>query len=135
LFLAPWADRFGRRAIILLSLVVITLGMLLSAATQNVGQLAALRVVTGIGIGGILASINVITAEYSSTKWRSNAISIQVIGYPLGATIGGSIAAVLIGHYGWRSAFVFGGVASLLMIPVVIWYLPESLDFLVAKRP
>ena len=135
LFLAPWADRFGRRVIILTSLVLITAGMLLSAATQSAGQLAALRVLTGIGIGGMLASINVITSEYSSERWRSTAISIQVIGYPIGATIGGSIAAVLIAQHGWRSAFLFGAIASLLMIPVVIWRLPESLDFLLAKRP
>lgn len=135
LFLAPWADRFGRRAITLLCLVLITAGMLLSASAQDVLQLATLRAITGIGIGGILASINVITSEYSSDKWRSNAISIQVIGYPIGATIGGIIAAFLIARYGWRSAFLFGGVASLLIIPLVFWHLPESLDFLVAKRP
>jgi len=135
LFLAPWADRFGRRTIILLSLAIITIGMLLSAAAQSPGQLAALRVLTGIGIGGILAGINVITGEYSSNKWRSNAISIQVIGYPVGATIGGSVAAVLIAQYGWRSAFLFGAAASLIMIPLVVMRLPESLDFLVARRP
>src|SRR5262249_26350171 len=135
LFLAPWADRFGRRAIILLSLITITLGMFLSAAAQGRWQLAALRVLTGIGIGGILAGITVITGEYASNKWRSNAISIQVIGYPVGATIGGSIAPVLIPRYGWRSAFLFGALASLIMIPVVLARLPESLDFLLAKRP
>jgi MFS family permease len=91
-------------------------------------------VLTGIGIGGILAGINVITGEYSSNKWRSNAISIQVIGYPVGATIGGSVAAVLIAQYGWRSAFLFGAAASLIMIPLVVMRLPESLDFLVARR-
>jgi MFS family permease len=83
----------------------------------------------------MLASINVITAEYSSDKWRSTAISIQVIGYPIGATIGGSIAAVLIAQHGWRSAFLFGAIASLVMIPIVIWRLPESMDFLLAKQP
>ena len=135
LFLAPWADRFGRRAITLTSLILITLGMLLSAATQSAGQLALLRVLTGIGIGGMLASINVITAEYSSDRWRSTAVSIQVIGYPIGATIGGSIAGVLIAQHGWRSAFLFGAIASLVMIPIVIWRLPESMDFLLAKQP
>jgi benzoate transport len=135
LFLAPWADRFGRRAIILFCLILICIGMFLSTLAQGVGQLAAFRVLTGIGIGGMLASLNVITSEYSSKKWRSTAISIQVIGYPIGATIGGSIAAVMIAQYGWRSAFLFGAIASLAMIPLVILRLPESLDFLIAKRP
>lgn len=135
LFLAPWADRFGRRVIILFCLTLITLGMLLSAAAQNMVQLAALRVFTGVGIGGMLASIGVITSEYSSNKWRSTNISLQATGYPVGATIGGSIAAVLIANYGWRAAFLFGAIISALMFPAVLRYLPESMDFLLARRP
>ncbi len=135
LFLAPWADRFGRRPIILFCLVTISLGMLLSAFAQDVLQLAALRAITGIGIGGMLASINVITSEYSSNKWRSAAISLQATGYPVGATIGGTIAGLLLLHYGWRSVFVFGGLVTAVMIPFVLARLPESLDFLTAKRP
>jgi benzoate transport len=135
LFVAPWADRFGRRAVILLCLGVITLGMLGAAFAQDPSQLTVLRVITGIGVGGILASLNVITSEYSSRRWRNTAISLQVTGYPIGATVGGTIAAVLITGYGWRSAFVFGAVASAVMIPVVIRSLPESLDFLLARRP
>jgi benzoate transport len=135
LFVAPWADRFGRRTVTLLCLGVITLGMLASALAQGAAQLAALRVLTGIGIGGILASLNVITSEYSSSRWRSTAISLQVTGYPIGAALGGAIAAFLITSYGWRSAFLFGAIGSGLMIPVVIRSLPESLDFLLARRP
>jgi benzoate transport len=135
LFLAPWADRFGRRSIILTCLALITAGMLLSAASQNMVQLAVLRVITGVGIGGMLASIGVITSEYSSHRWRSTNISVQATGYPIGAFIGGAIAAVLIQSYGWRAAFLFGAVASAIMFPVVIRSLPESLDFLLARRP
>jgi benzoate transport len=135
LFLAPWADRFGRRALILACLGLLTVGMALSALARAPGELAALRVVTGIGIGGILASLNVITSEYSPRRWRHTAISLQVTGYPIGATLGGSLAAVLITRYGWRSAFAFGAAASAVMIPVVVWRLPESIDFLLARRP
>ena len=135
LFIAPWADRFGRRAVILLCLGIVTAGMLLSALAQGPGQLAALRVLTGVGVGGILASLNVITSEYSSRRWRNTAISLQVTGYPIGATIGGAIAAVLITRYGWRSAFLFGAAASAVLVPVVVRSLPESLDFLLARRP
>jgi len=135
LFLAPWADRFGRRPLILFCLVTIALGMLWSALTHGVAEMAASRAVTGIGIGGMLASINVITAEYASDKWRSTCISLQATGYPIGATIGGAIAAFLLMHYGWRSVFLFGALVTAAMIPVVLARLPESLDFLVARRP
>jgi benzoate transport len=135
LLVAPWADRYGRRATILLCLGIVTLGMLFSALAQDVTQLRILRVLTGIGIGGMLASIGVITAEYSSTRYRSRNVSIQATGYPIGAAIGGTIAAVLIELYGWRAAFLFGAIASALMIPVVLRYLPESLDFLLMRQP
>ena len=135
LFVAPWADRFGRRAITLLCLAVITLGMAASAFSASVTQLAALRVMTGVGVGGILASLNVLTSEYSPERWRNTAISLQVTGYPVGATVGGTVAAYLITVHGWRSAFLLGAAASLVMIPVVIHRLPESLDFLLARQP
>lgn len=135
LFVAPLADRLGRQRIILFCLVVISAGMLGSAWTENAVQLGVLRAITGVGIGGMLASVAVITSEYSSDKWRSTAIALQATGYPIGATIGGSIAAVLLGLYGWRSVFVFGGLATAAMIPVILWLLPESVDFLIAKRP
>ena len=135
MFLAPNADRFGRRPIILLCLVTISVGMLASALAQEVTQLAALRAITGVGIGGMLASINVITSEFSSNRWRSTAIALQVTGYPVGATIGGTVAGVLLLHFGWRSVFVFGGLATAAMLPWVWLGLPESLDFLIAKHP
>lgn len=135
LFLAPLADRFGRQPIILLCLVLIALGMGLSSLAQSGNQLAALRALTGVGIGGMLASVGVITAEYASNKWRSTAVALQATGYPIGATIGGSIAAVLLEAHGWRSVFVFGSLATAAMIPLVLWRLPESVDFLASKRP
>lgn len=135
LLLAPLADRFGRQPVILLCLTVIAAGMGLSAMSRSAFELAALRAFTGLGIGGMLASVGVITAEYASNRWRSTAVALQATGYPIGATIGGSIAAVLLQQYGWRSVFVFGALATAAMIPLVLWRLPESVDFLVSRRP
>ncbi|TWF79852.1 benzoate transport [Pseudonocardia hierapolitana] len=135
LFLAPLADRIGRRPMILACLGIASAGMLLSAVSQSAVQLGLLRVLTGVGIGGILASSNVIAAEYASRRWRGMAVSLNSTGYALGATFGGLLAVVLIAGFGWRSVFLFGGVATLLAIPVVLAGLPESLDFLLTRRP
>jgi benzoate transport len=135
LFVAPLADRLGRRTIILASLWIVSLGMLLSGFAGGFRVLGVLRVMTGIGIGGILASATVLVAEYSSDRWRNTASCLYTAGYPLGATAGGAVAAVLIAHYGWRSAFLFGAVASLTMLPFVYRGLPESVDFLITRRP
>jgi MFS family permease len=109
--------------------------MAASAFAQSVTQLAALRVFTGLGIGGMLASVGVIAAEYSSERYRSFSLAMYSIGYPIGATIGGVLAVWLIDAWGWRSVFIGGALASLAAIPVVLRYLPESLDFLVTRRP
>ncbi|GAB4140481.1 MAG: MFS transporter [Sphingomonadales bacterium] len=135
LVLAPMADLLGRRTVILGGLSLITIGMLLSALATGVTMLAALRLVTGIGIGTLFASLNTMTAEYASARRRSLAIGILVIGYPIGATLGGMLAVWLIAHFGWQSVFIFGGAASALMLPLVYLLLPESLDYLMARRP
>ncbi|MDD2058634.1 MFS transporter [Pseudomonas sp. GD03860] len=135
LFIAPWADRFGRRPLILFCLALSGAGMLLSALSQSPLQLALLRGLTGLGIGGILASSNVIASEYASKRWRGLAVSLQSTGYALGATLGGLLAVWLLGQWGWRSVFLFGGIVTLLVIPLVLLWLPESLDFLLARRP
>jgi benzoate transport len=135
LFLAPLADRFGRRKLVLGCLVMIAFGMLASAAAQNLVQLIALRALTGLGIGAMVASIAVIASEYSSNRWRSGAISMQSAGYSLGATVGGAVSAYLLTHFGWRSVFVFGGLSTAVVIPFVLYFLPESLAFLLVRRP
>ncbi|GAA2420057.1 MFS transporter [Nonomuraea africana] len=134
LFLAPFADKVGRRAMILLCLVLATTGMGLSALSQSAVQLGLTRVLTGVGIGGILAGSNVISAEYANRRWRSLAVSLNSTGYAIGATGGGIVAAVLQSTSGWRAVFALGAAATALLIPAVLWRLPESLDFLLTQR-
>ena len=132
-FVAPIADRVGRRAVVLTCALVVAAGMLLSGRAGNYLTLAACRLVTGVGIAGILACAVVLVSEYSSPHWRNTAIFIYTIGYSLGATLGGAIAAALIHHFSWRAAFQFGAGASLLMLPVAFRFLPESTIFLASR--
>jgi len=133
LLLGPLADRFGRRVLILICLLVISAGMLLSGFSRGMEQLLVLRVLTGLGIGGMLPVLNTIVAEFSSLRWRSFWVSLLQGGYPIGATVGGMLTAILIASHGWRPAFFLGAAASLIMIPLVWKLLPESLDFLLSR--
>src|SRR3954454_448313 len=134
LFVAPRAHRFGPRPVIMTCLLVAGSSMLLSAFAQSALQLGILRLITGIGIGGVLASSNVIASEYASRRWRGMAVSLQATGFALGATLGGLLAVALIGQLGWRSVFLVGGIVSLLVVGLVHFFLPESLDHLLARR-
>ncbi|MGV7196286.1 MFS transporter [Xanthomonas axonopodis] len=135
LLLAPLADRIGRRALTLICLAILTLGMGASALAGNAWQLGALRVFTGLGIGGMLACVAVTAAEYSTARWRSTATVLQATGYPVGATLGGAIAALLLQQWSWPAVFWLGALGSLLCVPLVLLFLPESLEFLIARRP
>jgi benzoate transport len=135
LLLAPLADRIGRRWATLGSVIGVTVGMFLSAVAQDPVQLAATRVLTGLGIGAMLPSLATVVAEYSSTRRRELAVSVWATGYPIGATLGGLGAVLVTERFGWRGIFVLGGLLSLVMIPILIWRLPESVAFLASRRP
>ena len=133
--IAPLADTVGRRPTILLCLILMSVGMLLSATADNLMALVVWRVLTGLGIGGMLASINAMVAEYANDEQRDFCVGLMAIGYPIGGMFGGMASAWLLAHFDWRAVFVFGGVASAVILLAVWWRLPESIEFLVTKRP
>ncbi len=133
-FISPIGDRNGRRPLILGCLVTIGLTMLVSAVTQELWQLIAVRVIAGVAIGGLIASLNVMVAEYSSSRRRALCIGVMALGVPLGAATGGAISMYMIGSFGWRSIFLLGGVLTLAVIPLMYKMLPESLSFLMVRR-
>lgn len=135
LTLGPCADRWGRRTVVLWSVGLAGASMLTSAFARDYTELLILRVLTGIGIGGTIASVAVIVSEYAPDRWRGTALAIYATGYSIGATLGGALAAYAIPRYGWRAAFAIGGTLSLLMLPLAWRKLPESLDFLLNRRP
>ncbi len=133
--ISPLADRIGRRRHIIICLVLITLGMCLSAVANSVPQLVAFRAFAGLFIGAIVASLNIMASEYSSDKRRGTVTGIYGIGLPLGAAMGGAVTSPLIAALGWRAPFVFGAILTLVMLLVVVFALPESIEYLIEKRP
>jgi MFS family permease len=130
------ADRLGRKPAMLFCLVVMAAGMYLASTAGGVTALTAWRFMTGLGIGGMLAATNAVTAESSSRAGRSIAMALYVIGYPLGAVIGGFASSQwLLVDYGWRAIFMFGAIVTAGLIPLVMLLVPETPAFLVAVRP
>lgn len=79
-FIAPLADRIGRRLQTLGCLLLVVVAMALSAATVDYAQLGICRLVTGLGIGGLVASLPVIAAEFPPQRQRSTMIALYTIG-------------------------------------------------------
>ena len=128
------ADRFGRRRTILVCLLVMTAGMALATTAASPAGLSFWRLLTGLGIGGMLAAINAVTAELSSLKARSVALALMVIGYPVGATIGGTVAGLLLDGAGWRAVFAFGAFATAAFVPLIALFVPETPEYHCARR-
>ncbi|MFC3481668.1 MFS transporter [Kocuria carniphila] len=135
LLLGPFADRYGRRNILLVALVLNGLGLFLSATAGSAVELGLWRVLTGVGVGGILATITVLTSEYSNNRNRGMAVSIYAAGYGVGATLGGMGATQLIPGFGWRSVFLTGAILTVIGIVLTALILPESVDYYRARRP
>ena len=135
ILLGGMADRYGRKSTMLACLLFMVGGMYLASTASGVTPMIVYRFITGIGIGGMLAATNAVAAESSNTKFRRAAIAAYVAGYPLGAIIGGIAASAwLLPTYGWRSIFLFGAVATAVLVPIIAWLVPETAAFHATKR-
>ncbi|MGW0637412.1 MFS transporter [Nocardia salmonicida] len=132
---AQVADIVGRRRTIVVAALIVALGMGLSAMATGFTMLLAVRIVTGIAVGTLQACLNVMVAEYSSARHRSTAISVYTAGQPIGGTLGGIIAGILLAQFDWRAVFAFGAVVTLCVALLAAAILPESVDFLINRRP
>ena len=133
--LGTLSDHVGRRKMILLSLAALTLTMGLTATAGSIATLLAYRFGSGLAIGAMLASITAITAEYSPDSRRNFMICIVQGTYAIGATLGGLLSAYLIEDHGWRAVFGVGAVLNGCLFILMYFLLPESLAFLLNKRP
>jgi MFS transporter, AAHS family, vanillate permease len=135
LLLGPLADKIGRRPLMLGCLTLMVVGMFMATTVKGMYDLSAWRILTGLGIGGLLAAINAVAAEFSNTRRRHLCVAIMAIGYPIGAVLGGLVVQQLLKGQTWRSVFYFGSACTLVFIPLVWALVPESVHWLTRKQP
>ncbi len=126
MLIAPTADRFGRRRVILSALVLMSVGMLASSLAQSVSQLFALRVVVGAGIGTVLATMAALAAESAPADQRNLAVGVVQAGYPFAAMFTGLTVAQLLPVYGWAAMLLGAGVLTVVLIPIAWLVLPRA---------
>ena len=132
---APFADTFGRRPIILLALVIMTVGMCGTGLVSNIPAFVLFRTLAGIGIGTLLASIVALVSEYAPPDRRSFAIGLFQAGYPIGAVFTGIVCIWSIPAFGWQATLIGAGLVSAVILPVAFIWLPESVTFLEHRQP
>jgi benzoate transport len=138
-FLGGVADKVGRRPLMLGCLVLMAVGMFMVTTTDKTQNgllvLSAWRVITGLGIGGMLAAVNAVAAEFANAKRKHLSVSLMSIGYPAVGAIGGLVASWLLRSHDWRAVFYFGCATTIVFIPVVYFVIPESVHWLARKQP
>jgi len=130
----PVADKLGRKSVLVISVLIFGLASLASSFAGNLSTLSALRFVTGLGLGAAMPNAVTLVSEYSPSARRSTLTNLMFCGFPLGAALGGFLAARMIPQWGWQSVLKLGGAAPLLLVLALLLLLPESVRFMVTRR-
>lgn len=128
------SDKLGRRPVLIGSTLLFSVLTLLTAFARTYEELLALRFIGGIGMGCIIPNATALVGEFSPKKSRVTLTMSITVGFTIGAALGGFVARWMIPAFGWRSVFVFGGAVPMVIALLMVWGLPESLQFLAVQR-
>jgi len=129
----PLADKYGRKTVLVFCVLFFGAASLASAYSTSLWMLVMLRFLTGLGLGGAMPNSVTLTSEYCPEKHRLFLVTTMFCGFTVGSALGGLASAQLVGEYGWRSVLIVGGVLPLMLLPLMIWRLPESVRYLVME--
>lgn len=131
----PIGDRVGRKPLLIVSLLIFGLASIGSAVAPSLHGLTVARFFTGLGIGGAFPGAASLAGDYAPHRRRALLIMISFTGAPLGGFLGGQIVSLwLLPQFGWQAIFIAGGVFPLVLVPVLLFWLPESPRFLARKQ-
>jgi MFS transporter, AAHS family, 4-hydroxybenzoate transporter len=133
LVLGLLADRFGRKRMLVLSAFLFGIFTLAIASIQSMEMLALFRFCAGLGLGGAIPNALAFGSEYAPGRKRATLATAMYAGVAMGAVVAGLLASYLLPHFGWRSLFFVGGLASILIGLIAAVSMPESLAFLVQR--
>lgn len=134
---APLADRIGRRRMGVISTLTIAIGMFIGPfATQETGTwpLVLSRIVTGVGIGSLVAAVGVILAEYTAKRVYALVMAVYAAAINIGGLLGSLIVGPMLGAQGWRFGWWVGFALSAVAALATLAFLPESLAWLSEGR-
>lgn len=127
-FFGGWiADRIGRKKILIAAVLLFGVFSLSTAYVSSFSGLLLARFMTGLGLGAALPNLIALCAEAVGEQRRGTAISIMYAGVPLGGALAALVAMLFTEQ--WQTTFIIGGLAPLLVVPLMILLLPESSAF------
>ncbi|MBB5413185.1 AAHS family 4-hydroxybenzoate transporter-like MFS transporter [Paraburkholderia sp. HC6.4b] len=133
LFAGPASDRIGRKWVLITSVFLFGVFTIATAFAQSPFSMAALRLLSGVGLGAAMPNSTTLLSEYAPQRKRALLITVMFTGFNLGSALIGFAAGWLIPVHGWRAVLIFGGALPLVLIPFQIWLLPESARLLAVR--
>ena len=135
LFIAPLADRFGRRSLIICALAVVAVAMVVSSQVHSVEAMVLARFVVGLGVGTIGVTMTAMASEFAPPRYQDFAVGFVQAGWPFGSIITAFLTVALLPDYGWRMVLLTIGLLSVGMLVIALVWMPESIDFLLRRQP
>jgi len=134
MLLGMLGDKLGRRRTLIICVLIFSVATLLTAWSTHLNHIFILRVIAGFGMGGATPVLLALAAEYSPHRYRGLVTTGVLLALPAGAMSGGLLAAAMLPHWGWQSIYLVGGGVPLLLLVVLCFLLPDSLEYLYARR-
>lgn len=132
--IGPVTDRYGRRRALIACVSGFSVATLLIAWAPSIATFTALRFLAGIGLGACLPTALAFMSEYAPPGRRGSAMTRMMTGYHVGAVTTALLALIVVPHWGWRAMFALGGGLGLLVVPLLVAKLPESVAFVDRDR-
>ena len=132
LIFGPLADKIGRKKGIAISFLLFTVSTLLTGFANSPTEFKVFRFIAGLGCGGLMPNAVALMNEYAPKRLRGTMVALMFSGYSVGGMVAAALGIGLIPHFGWKPMFYIAAL-PLLMLPVILWRLPDSLGFLIRQ--
>jgi AAHS family 4-hydroxybenzoate transporter-like MFS transporter len=119
-------DRLGRKLVLIGCVAMFGVFSVLTASVASPSQLVALRLLTGLGLGGGIPLAIALASDFAPRMTQGRFVILISTGVPIGIAVGGLLASRLVGFFGWPVIFRVGGVLPLAIVPLLAWRLPAS---------
>jgi MFS transporter, AAHS family, 3-hydroxyphenylpropionic acid transporter len=119
------ADKYGRRPIVILGVLLFGLFSLSTLLANGLGTLIAARFLTGLGLGAAMPAVIAYASDHSPENMKKRAVGFIYCAIPIGGLLSGAVMQAGIFGSDWRPVYLVGGVAPVIVAPL-LFLLPES---------